>query len=180
MSTRPIRRIFPNAKLTADNAGDIELSSHRRAIAATVAAPQHQSTPSLPHSGPPDPVKPTPATAVGTTPPKLVPAHTSATTKRPRAHPLMQATSFSSIQTIPDDHVDSDKAPKAKKSKVTSHQVGPTLQSDVSIIEINDSNDQQVKPLNKISPTADVKAFFTEVSHVPGQNKGCMKCNLCM
>ena len=117
MSTHPMHRFFPTAKLTADNASDIKLSSHHRAIAVTVAASQRQSTPSLPHSGPPDPVKPTPATAVGTTPSKLVLAHTSAMTKCPRAHPLMQATSFSSIQTIPDDHVDSDEAMIMSSSK---------------------------------------------------------------
>ena len=177
MSSRPIRKIFPTAKLTAENAGDIELTSHRRAIAAAVAAPQLQSPASLPSSGPPDSVEPTLATAVVTASPKLVPAHSSTTTKRPRA--LLQAASFGSIQTVPDDSTDSDNTPKVKKSKATPHQVGSTLQADVSIIEIDDGDDQQVERLNKINPTADIKAFFTEVPRVEGQSKGRMKCNLC-
>ena len=59
-------------------------------------------------------------------------------------------------------------------------QVGLVLQAEVSIIEIDDNNNhQQIEQLDKMSPTADVKAFFMEVPHMPGQNKGRMKCNLC-
>ena len=75
--------------------------------------------------------------------------------------------------------MDSDDTPKPKKAKAAPHQAGLILQAEVSIIEIDDDDDQQAERLNKMSPTADVKAFFTEVPGVPGQSKGCMKCNLC-
>ena len=94
------------------------------------------------------------------------------------SRPLLQAASFASIQTVPDDPTDSDDAPKVKKSKATLHQVGSALETDVSIIEI-DSDDQQVKRLKKINPTADIKAFFTEIPRVLGQNKVRMKCKPC-
>lgn len=148
MSSCPIHKIFPTAKLTAENAGDIELTSHRRAIAAAIAAPQLQSPASLPSSGHPDSVEPTLATAVVTASPKLVPAHSSMTTKCPRA--LLQAASFGSIQTVPDDSTNSDNTPEVKKSKATPHQVGSTLQADVLIIEIDDGNDQQVLQMSKL------------------------------
>ena len=180
MSSRPVRKIFPTAKLTAENAGELELTSHRRAIAAAVAAPRPQSPSSSPCSAPPEPMEPTPATAVDPTSPELVPACALTTNKRPRARPLVQATSLSSIQTVPDAYTDSDDAPKLKKAKAMPPQVGSVLEAEVSIIETDDhDDDQQVEQLNKMSPTADVKAFFTEVPRVPGQNKGRMKCNLC-
>ena len=172
--SRPIRKIFPTAKLTTENAGDVELTSHRRAITAAAAPPQPQSPPSLPCSGPPNPVEPTPA--VVTVSPTSVPAHVSTTTKRSRS--LLQAASFGSIQTVPDDPTDSDNAPKVKKSKATLQQVGLALETDVLIIKI-DGDDQQVKRLSKINPTADIKAFFTEIPHVLGQNKVHMKCKPC-
>ena len=172
--SRPICKIFPTARLTAENAGDVELTSHRRAITAAAAAPQPQSPPSSPCSGPPNPVEPTPA--VVTVSPTSVPAHASTTTKH--SCPLLQAASFSSIQTVLDDPTDSDDTPKVKKSKATSQQVRSALETDVSIIKIV-GNDQQVKWLNKINPTADIKAFFTEIPCMLGQNKVHMKCKPC-
>ena len=109
-----------------------------------------------------------------------MPACTLTTNKCPRACPLLQATSISSIQTVPEVYSDSNDTPKLKKAKVTPHQAESILQAKVSIIEIDDDDDdQQVEQLNKMGSTADVKTFFTEVLPVPGQNKGHMKCNLC-
>jgi hypothetical protein len=180
MSSRPARKIVPTAKLTAENAGDLELTSHRSAIAATLAAPQPQRTPFVPSSPVSEPLQPTLATDTSpASSPDQVPVRTSTSTKRPRPRPLLPA---NSIQTIPDDNIDSDgadDAPKVKKAKATPHQVGSMLQTEASIIEINDGDDQQNERLNKIDPSADIKAFFTAVPHVPGQNKGRMKCNLC-
>jgi hypothetical protein len=48
MLSRPIRKSIPMAKLTADNVGDIELTSHHRAIAsnqAQVAQPETRPHP---------------------------------------------------------------------------------------------------------------------------------------
>ena len=56
MPTRPARKIFPSAKLAADNAGELELSTHRRAVASAAAAstaPPPLSLSPLPESLPP-------------------------------------------------------------------------------------------------------------------------------
>jgi hypothetical protein len=79
MSSHPICKSIPMAKLTADNVGDIELTSHCRAIAlnqAQVAQPENVPTPSSPSS---DPLDSTSATAT------LDVSHTPASTKQPRA-----------------------------------------------------------------------------------------------
>ena len=118
--------------------------------------------------------------AVDPTSPELVPACALTTNKCPHARSLLQATSISFIRTVPEVYSDSDNTPKLKKAKATPHQAGSILPAKVSIIKIDDDdNNQQVERLKKMSPTADVKAFFTEVLPVPGQNKGHMKCNLC-
>jgi hypothetical protein len=115
MSSRPVCKIIPSAKLTADNAGDVELSAHRRAITATSAALQPQSIPSSLS----DPLEPTSAVATGTASdqdhqvtPSLAP------TKRPRARPILPTTS---LETLVDD-TEPDDTPKVKKAKVTSCQ----------------------------------------------------------
>ena len=48
MTTRGARKIIPSSKLTADNAGDLELPSHRKAVASASAA----LTPSAPSPNP--------------------------------------------------------------------------------------------------------------------------------
>src|ERR1700761_9321583 len=53
MTFRPQRQIFPSAKLTADNAGELELPSHRKAVASAAARAQLRDpspTPSAPGS----------------------------------------------------------------------------------------------------------------------------------
>jgi hypothetical protein len=79
MSSCPIHKSIPMAKLTADNVGDIELISHCRAIAsdqAQVAQPENVPTPSSPSSDPLD------STLAMVT---LDVSHTPASTKWPRA-----------------------------------------------------------------------------------------------
>jgi hypothetical protein len=182
MSSRPTRKIQPTAKLTAENAGDLELSSHRRAVtSASLAAPHPQGAAVTPSSTIPEPLESTsaPGTGLRSSPdPVQAPTATSTSTKRPHPRPLLRAT------TIPDDESNStdipDEAPKAKKAKTTPHQAGSGLHADTSIIEIDDGNDLQSERLNKIDPTADIKVFFIAVPRVQGQNKGRMKCNLCV
>lgn len=97
--------------------------------------------------------------------------------KRPHPRPLSQAASVESLA----DDTDTDNAPKAKKTKATPCQVGSALQSDVSIIEIDD-DDQKSEPLNKVKPAADIMAFFTvesEETDSKGEVKAFMKCKLC-
>ena len=72
-----------------------------------------------------------------------------------------------------------DDALKSKKPKATPGQAAAQLQHEMSIIEIDDLDDPLTERLNKTSPTADIKTFFTLVPQVPGQNKVHMQCKLC-
>jgi hypothetical protein len=86
-----------------------------------------------------------------------------------------------SLETLANDS-DVDDTPKAKKGKATPCQAGSGLQGDVSIILIDDGNDQKNKSLNKISLSADIQAFFTvhsEEMDTNGEVKIFMKCKPC-
>ncbi|KAF8264313.1 hypothetical protein EI94DRAFT_1806013 [Lactarius quietus] len=164
--------------IPTEKAQDMPLmsESHCRAIAAASAAPQPQAMPLVPASSIPGPLESSQSTlaTVNTHDPLPAPS-TPPSTKWPHTHALLPA---ASIQTIPDDDTDSgvvDDTPHAKKVKMTPHQA---LQGDASVIIIEDGDNQKDKPLNKINPSVDVKAFFTEVPRLPGQNKGHMQCNL--
>src|SRR5271170_3534556 len=50
MSPRPARKILPTAKLTAENAANLELTSHRRAVAVASACLAASPQPSSPVS----------------------------------------------------------------------------------------------------------------------------------
>ena len=97
-------------------------------------------------------------------------------TKRPQAHissdvlVVDNGTSIAEVQ---------DYAPKSKKPKATPGQAAAQLQHEMLIIEIDDLDDPLTEQLNKTSPTADIKMFFTPVPHMPGQNKARMQCKLC-
>ena len=74
-------------------------------------------------------------------------------------------------------------ASKAKKLKMTpgQHAMGASgLQTDISIISIDDVDDLQTERLNKTNPTADIKEFFSVMPCVPGQDKVRMQCKLCV
>ena len=182
MSTRPAHKSIPTAKLTADNAGDVELTAHHRAIAAAAAsAPQPQSAPPtsslLSDSLEPTP-EPTSATATDSAlASNQVNAPTSTSTKRPRPCPLLPTTS---LKTLAND-TDLDKTPKpkkTKKTKATPRQAGSGLQTEVSIIEIDDG-DSPHELLNKVKRSADIEALFIEIPSEPGQDKTFVKCDLC-
>ncbi|KAH9162653.1 hypothetical protein EDB89DRAFT_1913142 [Lactarius sanguifluus] len=174
MSFRPAstRKILPTAKLRAENAGNLELTSHRRAVA--VASAGLASTPQ-PSSPVPEPFVSTTPTDVNVEPssPGPGPVPTQTSTKRPG-----QLSSHSTLDTDDNAGIAVD-VPKAKKLKKTPGQLTTGLQTDVSIIEIDDVDDLQNERLNRTDPTADIKAFFTAVPHVLGQNKERMRCNLC-
>ena len=178
MLTHPVRKSIPTAKLTTDNAGDVELTAHRRAIAAA-AAPQPQSTPPTSSLLEPTP-EPTSATATDSAlaSSDQVDAPTSTSTKQPRPRSLLPATS---LETLADD-TDLDEPPKpkkkTKKTKATPRQAGSGLQTEVSIIEIDDG-DSPHEPLNKVKRSVDIEAFFIEIPSGPGQDKTFVKCDLC-
>ncbi|KAI9446878.1 hypothetical protein BJY52DRAFT_1228605 [Lactarius psammicola] len=170
--------IQPTAKLTAENVGDLELTTHRRVIASGLASPQPQDTPvSLTPSSTisdlvGEPLESTSASATSNNHDSSI-NHVDAQTpsnKRPRPHPLSRKTTITNddpdLTDVPDD------APKAKKTKAIVH-------ADISIISIDDGGDLESEPLNKTHPTADIKAFFTSVPLLPGQKKEYMKCNSC-
>jgi hypothetical protein len=57
------------------------------------------------------------------------------------------------------------------------------VQGDISIIEIDDGDDEKNKQLNKVDKVADIKAFFTfhsEEQDANGEVKVFMKCTPCM
>ena len=174
MSSHPIRKIRPTAKLTTDNAGELILTLHRRAVvSAGLAAPSPPSSPvseRLPSRAPTD----TDAASSPGPPP-----HTS--TKRPQAHVsgnMLVVDNGTDIADVQDD------APKSKKPKATAATAATpgqtaTLQHETLIIEIDDLDDPLTERLNKSSPTADIKTFFTPLPLVLGQNKMRMQCKLC-
>jgi hypothetical protein len=171
MSTRPARRIIPTSKLTADNAGDLELSSHRRAVASASAALTVRSpSPFLPESSSPPPTD---------TDDNLSQARSSS--KRP-SQAIRSSLSLDSVivvsPTTSDDGGDhalssEPKTKKAKKSAISGDD------SQVSIIDIDDIDNPNTELLNKSSPTADIKEFFSLAPRQPGQPKRRMKCNIC-
>ncbi|KAH8977137.1 hypothetical protein EDB92DRAFT_1958745 [Lactarius akahatsu] len=169
LSPRPTRKIQPTAKLSTENAGSLELTSHRRAVASASSAAAPTQAPLLPVS------ESTPTGSdVGTSGPSPDPI-SARTTKHPRAVP----------PAVGDDQGDNgnttdvpDDAPAAKKLKTTTSQaIG--LQADISIISIDDVDDLEHERLNKTDPTADIKQFFSATPPVPGQEKGRMLCKLC-
>ncbi|KAH9166752.1 hypothetical protein EDB89DRAFT_1905937 [Lactarius sanguifluus] len=184
MSTRPVRKIFPTAKLTADNAGELELASHRRAIAASVpfVAPQPKppatSSP-LPESSP---ESPPPLTDVeDDSSPAADLSQTRSSSKRPSQDVIKSLHSHDSIITVSSTASDDapDTARKFKKSKTAVSSGAQDAHSDVSVINIDDIGDPEDERLNRSEPTADIKHFFTILACLPGQTKRRMKCNLC-
>lgn len=178
MSFRPLRKIQPTAKLTGENAGDLVLTSHCRAVASATARlaappPQQHAHSSLASelSGSTAP-KDFVAESLS---PDPVPTRTS--TKRPLAqHDPLIIDNDTDTTDVPED------AQKQKKPKKTPGQVGQHatgLQTDISIIEIDDVDDPRNEWLNKTHPSADIKQFFVAVPRVPGQAKGRMQCKLC-
>ena len=181
MPTRPARRIFPTAKLTADNAGDLELTTHRRAVAfasAALTAPPHPPSCSspLPESLPPPPTDTDEAT-------DSFQVQTSQTLSKRRSEAMSSTLSLDSIilvspTTSDDPPVNAPMSKRMKTSPLSGQDDGRVL-ADRSIIEIDDIDDPRDERLNKLNPTADIKHFFSIVPRAPGQSKRRMKCNLC-
>ena len=169
MPTRPPRRIIPTAKLTADNAGDLELSTHRRAVATASAAlagpsPSSLSEPSpsplraLPESSPPPQTDTDDTSSVATD---------SFQTGRSSKRPSQAIASLPSVDSIiivsPTTSDDLSRAHKAKKKKTSATSGDQELScglSSVSIIDIDDIDNPLDEWLNKSNPTADIEEFF--------------------
>ena len=191
MPPRPARKIIPTAKLAADNAGELELTTHRRAVAsasaAALAVPLPNSSSPLPASSPPLPASSPPLPASSPPPhtdtddaSDLVPVRGSL--KRP-SQVLQNSLSLDSVIVLSPTTSDNapEAVPTAKKTKTSppSEQAPSHVLADSSIIEIDDIDDPRDERLNKNDPTADIKYFFSLVPRIPGQNKRRMKCNVC-
>ncbi|KAH8979532.1 hypothetical protein EDB86DRAFT_2835865 [Lactarius hatsudake] len=183
MSPRPVRKIIPSAKLTADNAGNLELTSHRMAIAsASVAstAPQLSRTPAtsspLPESSPPPPTDTEDASSPA---PHLAQARTSS--KRPSYATIKSHDSVITVSSTTSDDTSEIALmpPKLKRPKTSPIDREPEVHTDFSIIDIDDIEDPEDERLNKLHPSADIKYFFTVLPRLPGQAKQRKKCNLC-
>ena len=187
----PARKIIPTAKLAADNAGELELTTHRRAVAsasaAALAVPLPNSSSPLPASSPPLPASSPPLPASSPPPhtdtddaSDLVPVR--GLLKQP-SQVLQNSLSLDSVIVLSPTTSDNapEAVPTAKKTKTSppSEQAPSHVLADSSIIEIDDIDDPRDERLNKNDPTADIKYFFSLVPRIPGQNKRRMKCNVC-
>ncbi|KAH9017915.1 hypothetical protein EDB84DRAFT_1566647 [Lactarius hengduanensis] len=175
MSTRPVRKIFPTAKLTADNAGELELASHRRAIAASASVPFAAPQPKPPATSSPlpesSPESPPPLTDVEDDfSPAADLSQTRSSSKRPSQDVIKSLHSHDSIITVSSTAFDDapDTARKFKKSKIAVSSGAQDAHSDVSVINIDDIGDPEDERLNRSEPTADIKHFFTILACLPG------------
>ena len=146
MPTWPAHKIIPTSKLTADNAGNLDLNSHRRAVAsATAALTAPSSSLPLPDSSPP------PQTDMDD-------ASSQTQTSLKRATQLTESSSSLNsviivLPTMSDNAPNSE--PKSKKMKISvasSDQESFCVLSDVSIIEIDDIDTPHDEWLNKSHP----------------------------
>ena len=185
MSSCPSHTIYPSAKLTAENAGLLELSAHCRAVASAtaLAALTHggttvaTSTPASstpPNISSPSPLLPDLQSRVDKT---HAPTHQSSglapqTSGKRLAHntsPARAPTPAMSIDDIDDGMLIAKKAKKAVKPSDTLDSLG--MHSDVQVMGIDNIADPHQESLNKSDPTADIKFFFTSVPSPPGQTK---------
>ena len=156
-------------KLTANNAGDLELSTHRRAVTTASAAlagplPSSSSEPSpsplraLPESSPPPQTNTDDALSVATDSFQM-----GRSSKQP-SQAIASSPSVDSIiivsPTTSDDLSCAHKVKKKKTSAASGDQELSRGLSSVSIIDIDDIDNPLDKRLNKSNPTADNKEFF--------------------
>ena len=160
MPACPTQKIYPTAKLTADNAGDLELTMHHRAVASASAvltalpqAPPSYLSP-LPESSPPPPTDTDEAT-------DFLQVQAVQTLSKRRSDVMSSTHSLKSVIIVSSTTSNGDaiKAPVSKKAKTSpssgqdlSHS--PGTPADSSIIDIDDIDDPGSEQLNKSSPTA--------------------------
>ena len=176
-----LERLILTTKLTAENAGELELTAHHRAVASVTAAlaalPLKPSSP-LPESSP---LPPTDTDDVTT---DSLQVQSILTSIKQCSEAMSSLLSLNSVIVLSPTTSNSGpiSTPATKKAKISqsSGQESPLILADSSIIDIDDIDNPCEEQLNKLFPAADIKHFFSLVSHVSGQTKGQMKCNLCM
>jgi hypothetical protein len=165
MSSRPTCARLPSAKLTADNAGELELSSHpSHSVVAPAASVTQRRQATLSASFLPDTM---PLDSDNSPAPILTPSNWSQTRtscKRPQAS----------------HDSDGNNTTPFKEDNGTKKAKTSDLSTDLedSGMDINDIDDRHEEFLNKTDPSADIKAFFKPL-RVPGQPKLRMSCTLC-
>jgi hypothetical protein len=152
----------PSAKLTADNAGELELSS-RSVMASAVSVIQRRPATSsasfLPDTLPDSDNSPAPSLSLSDL------AQTRTSCKRPQAFHDSDGNNTSPFN----EH---NGTKKAKTSDPSTDLDGPGT-------DIDGVDDRHEESLNKTDPSADIKAFFKPLPRVPGQPKPRMSCTLC-
>ena len=180
MPTCPAQRIYPMAKLTADNVGELELTMHRRAVAsasAALTAPPPNSSSPFPESSPP-PLTNTDDATTDSLQVQTVRSLTKRCSEAISSLLSLDSIIILSLTTSDDGPIAAPTSKKTKTSPSSCQELSHVL-ADSSIIDIDDINDPREERLNKSNPTADIKYFFSAVPHIPGQSKRWMKCNLC-
>lgn len=186
MSSQPQRKIFPSAKLNSDNAGELKLTSHCSAVAASTAPPplpQPTSTPVIisrviPESSPPLPMD------TDDEAPPVTDSESHCSSKRTSTSTVKSSLSHDSIISISTTSLDADLeelvwppiTKKAKKSAPLGDQGEP---SEVSVIDIDNIEDPDDELLNKSKKNADILFFFRDAPSLLGQLNGRMKCHYC-
>ena len=187
MSFRPARKKFPAAKLNADNAGELELTSHRKAIASAAAAltvtmPPKDSPlpryPSLPLSSSPPPTDTDDISLGADTDSLQVPQGPRCLEKRPlRATSSISSDGVIDLSSYTSDAADN--APAAKRAKTSPALPSHAVLTESSILEIDDVDDPRDERLNKSEPIADLMFFFELIPARPGQVRDHAKCKTC-
>jgi hypothetical protein len=194
MTFRPAQKIFSSAKLAADNAGELELTTHRRAVASAAAAltisePPRDSSPlprypSLPPSSSPPPTD-TDDAALGATTNSLQvrqhqkrPFQAISNSPPPISRTLSSDSRHGAIILSPTTS-DADTAPTAKRVKAPAASPSRAALTENSIIEIDDIDDPRDEQLNRSNAIADIAFFFELIPAANDQEKHHARCTTC-
>jgi len=196
-SSRPVRTVIPSSKLGPDNAGEMELTTHQKAIATAKSHPAPEPSPVV--SSQSEGV--THSDASPTRSPTPIPQPT-----RKRKIVLSDDEDPSNTKAVSDSDRDSLEPvtvkPKTKKQKanqsmydnnhiLSSPDIPPGsvdsdvddigMHRDVNVQSIVDSDDNDIaKTLNMSNKTADIDHFFRPAPKIPGEKKGHLQCLSCV
>src|SRR6266404_2713421 len=179
---QPSRIIRPSAKLHTDNVGQLEVTSHRHAVASAQVAQRGSDSPLLSSpSLPPTELLDDPTSDDAPAPAPTPDSATALSLKRPLVSRNSSLSVLSLSTSLSDPSLDdsdcADVTTNSKRPKTNAHD--GTIPIDVQIIDIDGVEDPRDERLNKIAPTADLKEFFTTLARVLHQPKVRVRCNLC-
>ncbi len=160
-----------------NNVAELEVTSHRHAVASAALVVQCGPTPPSSTLLPDKLSQPDP----GNMPlPSQAPSDSADGTSHKRQC-LTSETTTLSLSLDNDDSNSYENTIVSKKARMNPPLCpnNISLHSDVQIVDINNVDDPHDEPLNKLDPTADIKAFFTSLPHVSGHSKQHVSCNMC-